>query len=87
MLSITSIGKEGLVLNELRLRGAIDFSYLLDLLCQPASLSLPQEEAYSLEEPSEEGFDLIKIPILDFIYYVYLESEKMAEELNKNNGK
>ena len=47
MLSITSIGKESLVLNELRLRKAIDFSYLLDLLGHPDTLSSPQERILS----------------------------------------
>lgn len=82
LLSMTAAGKEGLVLNEIRLRSAIDFTYLISLLLEPDEFtkSTVGAEETDFETPPKE-FEILKIPIVSYIYYVYVESEKYSDEL------
>ncbi len=82
---MTASGKEGLILNEIRLRATISFNYLLQLLYAPDDFS-------SGNSLFDEGIDqetlqlsaILKIPIAEYIFYVYVESEKNTVELIKD---
>lgn len=39
-----------------------------------------------INEFEPENFELLKIPIVNYLFYVYLESEKVAEETARNKG-
>ena len=41
---------------------------------------------FEMGDGINQEYDIIKVPILEFIYYVYLESDKTSEELGQYFG-
>lgn len=95
MLSITAVGKEGLYTNERRLRGQINLKYALDFLILEDNLTTKKNQApptklnklgnlaKKVRMDDKAGITLLKIPLLKFVYFIFLESEKISEEFNK----
>lgn len=99
VLSITAVGKEGLYTNERRLRSQISLKYALEILALEDNLTKKVEsnqakvnklgnimgagtkKAVRMDDKS--GITLLKIPLLKFIYFIFLESEKISDEFNK----
>jgi len=86
LLGVTALGKEGLILNEVRLRSTMELGYFLELLCQEDHLTSSNEGDHMINEFSSEYFELMKIPIANYLFFVYLESEKVSEEFIKNKN-
>ena len=40
-----------------------------------------------LNEFPSEDYELIKIPLCNYLFFVYLESEKISDEVNKHKSK
>jgi len=84
---VTAVGKEGLILNEVRLRSTMTLGYFLELLCEEDHFTSSNEGDHMINEFSSEYFELMKIPIANYLFFVYLESEKVSEEFIKNKRK
>lgn len=96
VLAMTAVGKEGLYTNEIKLRSQINLKYALDILIlddnltvkkntkQPIKLgNLLGKEKKVVKTENTEGLTHLKIPLLKFIYFIFLESEKISDEFNK----
>lgn len=100
-----SIGKEGLLSSENKLKAQITFKYIMELLlCKDQFSSWDDEaELINFDDPLAkspelsiqtkqyraydlEGITRLKPPLLDLVYYTYLESEKISEEIFKCFG-
>ncbi|EGR30411.1 MIR domain protein [Ichthyophthirius multifiliis] len=73
VLAFTTIGKEGMYMSEQKLRQNINLKYVFELLSQKDELC----------EGIMEQIGLLKIPLLKYIYYTFLESEKISDEFVK----
>lgn len=75
MLKLCGYGTERVYLNEAKCQKAIPLSTLFDLL----------EKAEDTSSPNYQSWRLLLIPLLDFFYNIYLETEKINEELAGNS--
>lgn len=68
--------------NESRLRTIISLKYGLEILCAPDGMT---DDDIHVVNPRYDKYQVsqLKIPLLKYIYYTYLESEKIAEEIFK----
>jgi len=98
VLSITAVGKEGLYTNECKLRSQLNLKYALDILVLEDNLTVKKSNApvqkvnrlgnivgnkKIVTIDDRAGVTLLKIPLLKYIYFIFLESEKISDEFNK----
>jgi len=73
-------------LNEIRLRATISFNYLLQLLYTPDDFSKGGSLLDdAVDEETAHLAGILKIPIAEYIFFVYVESEKNTVELIKGS--
>lgn len=82
MLYSCAIGKEGMLQNETRLRMIISIKYALELLSSPDNMT---DNSHSIinNRYDKEKIVMLKIPMLHYVYFTYLESEKLSDDMFK----
>ena len=86
---MTAVGKEGLYTNECKLRSQISLKYALEVLSFEDNLTTKKNNQLAKKQVTVEnrnGITMLKVPLLKFIYYIFLESEKISDEFNKNGA-
>jgi hypothetical protein len=67
------------------LRTIISLKYALEILCAPDGMT---DDDIHVVNPRYDKYQItmLKIPLLKYIFYTYLESEKIADEIFKSIG-
>lgn len=82
VLFTCSIGKEGMLQNESRLRTIIPLKYALEILSVPDEFS-DNDQFAQHPRYDKQLVTRLKIPLLRYVFFTYLESEKISDEIFK----
>jgi hypothetical protein len=82
VLYTTAIGKEGMYLNEMKLRTVMNLKEILDILIMKDKMTEGGEADFK-DNDDLEDYTNLKTPLLKFVYFTFFESEKISDDFDK----